>query len=142
MNIGPLRQHLAISATFFLLLASTAFGQTPGTGAISGTVYDPLNRVVANAEVVVINEATHVSRSVTTTAKGMFRVPLLLPGAYTVTVSQAGFAPNTSHSIQVTVSETASLNVTLAIAAVNQSVQVAKARGGRPGEFDARRGDR
>ena len=126
MNIGPLRQHLAISATFFLLLASTAFGQTPGTGAISGTVYDPLNRVVANADVVVINEATHISRSVTTTATGLFRVPLLLPGAYTVTVSQAGFATNTTRSIQVTVSETASLNVTLAIATVNESAQVSE----------------
>ena len=100
---------------FFLLLVATAFGQTPGTGAISGVVYDPSNRVVSNAEVLAVNEATHVSRSVMTTSEGVFRVPLLLPGAYTITVRAAGFAENTSRSIKVTVSETSSLNVFLVV---------------------------
>jgi hypothetical protein len=54
-------------------------------------------------------------------------VPLLLPGTYTVTVSAPGFAINTSHSIQVTVGETSSLSVVLAVAGVNQSVQVTNA---------------
>jgi hypothetical protein len=124
MNAGSLRQHLAVSAIFFLLLASTAIGQTPGTGAISGVVYDPSNRVVANAGVLVVNEATHVSRSVMTTSEGLFRVPLLPPGEYTVTVNADGFAENTSHSITVTVSETSSINVTLAVSGGTATVQV------------------
>ncbi len=65
-----------------------------------------------------------VSRSVMTTSEGMFRVPLLVPGGYAVTVSAPGFAPSTSHSLQVTVSETTSLNVILSVASVGQSVQV------------------
>jgi hypothetical protein len=119
-----LRPHLAKSTLLVLLLASAAFGQTPGTGAISGVVYDPSNRVVANADVQVVNEATYVSRSVATTQEGLFRVPLLLPGTYTVTVKAPGFADNTSHSIDVTVSETSSLSVTLAVAGASASVQV------------------
>src|SRR5271167_1711209 len=115
MNTGALRQHLAVSTMFFLLLASTAFGQTPGTGAISGVVYDPSNRVVQNATVLAVNEATNVSRSVMTTSEGLFRVPLLPPGEYTVVVKADGFAENTSHSITVTGSETSSINVTLAV---------------------------
>jgi len=110
---------------FFLLrTVDQGFAQTPGTGAISGLVYDSSNRVVANAEVQAVNQATHVARSATTTAEGVFRVPLLLPGPYTVTVKAAGFAEDTSRSIEVTVSETASLNVTLAVAGVKQTVQV------------------
>ncbi len=123
MSTAFLRQFLSASI-FFLLLMSTAFGQTPGTGAISGMVYDPANRLVANAQVLAVNEATHDSRSVTTTAEGVFRVPLLPPGTYTVTVKEAGFAENTSRSIQVTVSETTSLNVTLAVTTAGESVQV------------------
>ena len=109
---------------FFLPLASAAFGQTPGTGAISGVVYDPSNRVVENATALVVNEATHVSRSVMTTSEGLFRVPLLLPGEYAVTVKANGFAENTSHLITVTVSETTSINVTLAVSGGASTVQV------------------
>ena len=110
--------------SIILTMAAPLYAQDAATGAISGVVYDPSNRVVVHAEVLTVNEATHVSRSVMTTAEGVFRVPLLPPGAYAVTVKAAGFAENTSPSIKVTVSETASLNVTLAIAGVSQSVQV------------------
>jgi hypothetical protein len=125
MSAGLLRHYLAISAMFMFILMGNAFGQTPGTGAISGVVYDSANRVLPNAEVLAVNEATHLSRSVTTTSEGVFHVPLLPPGAYAVTVKASGFAGNTSHSIEVTVSETTSLNVKLAIAAASASVQVA-----------------
>jgi hypothetical protein len=107
-----------------LLLASVCLGQTPGTGAISGVVYDPANRVVANAEVLVVDDATQISRSVRTTVEGVFRAPLLPPGTYTVTVKAPRFAVSISSSVQVTVSETTSLNVTLAVAGASESVQV------------------
>ncbi|MGP8175616.1 MAG: TonB-dependent receptor domain-containing protein [Terracidiphilus sp.] len=110
---------------FLLVLIGKAFGQTPGTGAISGVVYDPSNRVIANAEILTVNEATNMSRSAITTAEGVFRFPLLPPGSYTVTVKAAGFAEHSSQSILVTASETSSLNLTLTVAGVNASVQVA-----------------
>src|ERR1700722_10940647 len=122
MKIGIAKKIAYLSVA--LTMASHLYAQDAATGAISGVVYDPSNRVVVHAEVLTVNEATHVSRSVTTTAEGVFRVPLLPPGAYAVTVKAAGFAENTSPSIQVTVSKTSSLNVTLAIAGVSQSVQV------------------
>ena len=83
---------LIVFAFILLLLAGAALAQTPGTGAIYGTVEDPAHRPVTHAEVLAENEATHVSRSVTTSAEGVFRVPLLEPGRYTVTVTSAGFA--------------------------------------------------
>jgi len=125
MNAGSLRHCLTACAMFVLVLAGNAWGQTPGTGAISGVVFDPSNRVIANAEILTVNEATQASRSVITTAEGVFRVLLLPPGSYSVTVKAAGFAERTSRSIEVTVSETTSLNVKLAIAAASASVQVA-----------------
>src|ERR1039458_9089736 len=100
MSAISFRRSSALWVMCLFALAVKAFGQTPGTGAISGVVYDPSNRVVANASVLAVNEATHVSRAVNTTAEGVFRVPLLLPGLYDVTVKQTGFAANTSLAIQ------------------------------------------
>src|ERR1035441_10031887 len=125
MSAISFRRSSALWVMCLLALAVKAFGQTPGTGAISGVVYDPSNRVIANADVQTVNEATHVSRSVFTTTEGLFRFPLLPPGSYTVTVKATGFAGHISQSILVTASETSSLNVTLAVAGVNASVQVA-----------------
>ena len=116
---------LAMLSISLLPLMGTAFGQTPGTGAISGLVYDPTGRVLQNAQIGVVNEATHALRTVTTTAEGLYRVQLLQPGQYSVRVTSVGFAPHTSEAIEVTVGETTSLNVTLTIASASASVQVA-----------------
>ena len=124
MNAALKRRFSA--ALLLLLLTSMVgpgFGQTPGTGAISGVVYDPASRVVAKASVVAVNQATHATRSVSTNADGLFRIPLLPPGVYEVTVTQPGFAVSSSRAIQVIVSQTTSVNVTLALAGVEQSVQ-------------------
>ena len=124
MKTAFLRICLTIPMMALLVPTLLISGQTPGTGAISGIVSDPSNRVVANANVLTVNEATHVSRTVTTTSEGVFRVSLLAPGGYTLTVSAPGFASRMSRSIQVMVSETTSLNVILSLASVGQSVQV------------------
>jgi len=130
--IHPMRQVRAFISTLYLIipvicslfLMSNALTQTPGTGAISGTVYDPSARFVVGAGIEAVNEATHVSRLVTTNAEGVFHVPLLPPGNYAVTVRGSGFSDNVSRGVKVTVSETVSLNVTLAVAGANVTTQV------------------
>ncbi len=122
-----MRARLAVWATIALTLVSTSsasWAQTPGTGAISGTVYDQAGKVVQNADVRAINEETGFPRSVTASAEGVFRISLLLPGTYTLTVNAPGFAPSTSHLIQVTVSQTNSVNLNLAVAGASTNVQV------------------
>jgi Carboxypeptidase regulatory-like domain/TonB dependent receptor len=111
-------------AMLLLLLMRCAYGQTPGTGAIAGLVYDPQNHAVSGAKVLVVNQATHLSRTVQTSDTGFYQAPMLLPGTYVVTVEVTGFAQSKSAEIEVTASETTSLNVTLALAAVGQSVRV------------------
>jgi hypothetical protein len=112
------------TAALLMLLSAPCFAQTPGTGAISGTVSDQANKAIANADVVAVSDATHLSRSVKTSPEGTFRVPLLLPGTYTLTVTVPRFATGTLHSVLVTVSQISSVNVTLAVAGANTSVQV------------------
>ncbi|HEY6850633.1 MAG TPA: carboxypeptidase-like regulatory domain-containing protein, partial [Terracidiphilus sp.] len=124
MKKSSLQAWIAMLALALVWASLSSSGQTPGTGAISGSVSDPANKIVARAEVLAVNEATHLSRTVTTTAAGLFEVPLLLPGSYILTVKAPGFAPSISNSIQVTASETTSINVKLALASVGQNVRV------------------
>src|SRR5580704_12526731 len=124
MTTSLIWRSLAGLMMLLLVLTSTSFGQTPGTGAISGIVFDPAGRVIADAEVLAVNDGTHLSRSVRTSAEGVFRLPLLPPGTYTATVKAPGFAAKTSQ-FEVTVSETVTLNLTLALPTTSVSVQVA-----------------
>ena len=124
MNVSRLRNRPALYAALAIFMISTAFGQSPGTGAITGVITDPAGRVVVNASVRTVNEATRVARLAISTTTGVFRIPLLLPGTYAITVSAPGFGVKTSRSIQVTVSETTSVNVALNVAGVNQSLNV------------------
>src|SRR5215467_5371545 len=59
-------------AAVLFLLSTMLHAQTPGTGAISGTIADPSGAVLAKAAVSVINEATHAVRETQTSADGAF----------------------------------------------------------------------
>ena len=99
-------------------------GQTPGTGAIKGNVYDPAGLPIANAHVLVVNESTKISRTVDTTDEGVFTAPLLTPGAYSVRVQQPGLEEKGDHTVQVAVGETSFLSVHLSIATAGENVEV------------------
>jgi Carboxypeptidase regulatory-like domain len=83
------RHFLAGLSAVLLIAIGASHGPTPGAGAISGVVYDPGNRVVANAEVLATTSATHTSRSAVTASEGVFRLPLLPPEVYNVSVIPA-----------------------------------------------------
>jgi hypothetical protein len=85
---------------------------------------DTSRAVIGGAEVIAVNEATHAARSVTTTSEGVFRVALLPPGMYEISAKGTGFATHTVRAIQVRVSETTSVDVTLTVAGVSQTMQV------------------
>ena len=98
-----------------LTMGGLVAAQTPGTGAVSGQVFDPSGALIPNARVTLVNEATDLSRTATTTSEGLFRLPLLPPGNYSLTVESEHFQPRTLQSIHVTVTETAVVDVTLAV---------------------------
>ena len=123
-NAHHLIERFFATAVAFLLLACFARGQAPGTGAIAGSIYDPAHHTVVGAAVRAENQATHVTRSATTNSDGEFRFPLLEPGDYAITVQANGFAEAKTEALHVTVSETRSLDLVLAIAAANTTVQV------------------
>jgi hypothetical protein len=101
-----------------------ATAQTPGTGAIAGTVADSTGAVIPSAKVRAINEATKTVRVVATSSDGTFRVSLLQPGLYSVAVEAAGFQTKQFHGVRTVGSETSTMEVKLAVGAVGETVEV------------------
>lgn len=110
-------QHAFFLGAFILLLGGPNNAQTPGTGAIAGQIFDPSWAGVPSARVSATNEDTNWSRSVVTTSDGLFRVPLLPPGIYSIAVDAPGFRQKTLRSLQIVVSETAVVEVKLELSA-------------------------
>ena len=71
-------------------LTPTALGQAV-SGAISGYVYDSSDAVIAGATVTITNTGTGVASSRVTDDAGLYIVPNLAPGAYSVAVEAPGF---------------------------------------------------
>src|SRR5215217_2126741 len=82
---------LAIALALSLATAPIPLGAQTTLGTIRGTVFDPQQGIVPGATVVVTDESTNVSREVQSDGEGLFEVPNLRPGTYTVTGSLSGF---------------------------------------------------
>lgn len=116
-----------------LLIAVLLVSQIPAvgqnaSGSISATVVDRTGGVVPNAKVVLKNEATNVTRESATTGAGVFNIPAVLPGSYTVTVSSPGLQTWERREIVVTQGAAVGLGtVTLQVATARQEVEVVSA---------------
>ena len=65
--------------------------QTMTTGSVRGTVTNPKNAIVTNAEVLLTNNAKGTIQTVKTSLSGTYQFGLLDPGSYTITVTYTGF---------------------------------------------------
>src|SRR5216117_3438115 len=108
-----------------LLMGTRACGQGGATGAISGVVVDTSGGSVADAEVQIIDTRTELlARKVSTNADGLFVVPLLPPGTYIVVVNKSGFAEAKASGIELRVTETTKVTITLKPGAVSEKVEI------------------
>lgn len=114
---------LTVSA-FLLVVSSSAFGQAT-TGTLRGTVTDPNRQAVAGATVTAKNEGTGIESSTTSSDAGLFSIPNLIPGAYTVTVeSNAGFSKKVVTGVTVALGTSSDLTVELAPGSPSETVTV------------------
>jgi hypothetical protein len=110
-----------------VLAASTLVAWGQSTASLSGTVTDPSGAVVAKAHVVVHSTDTGVDRVVDTDSAGLYVVPGLIPGNYSVQVTAGGFGPYKLEKLVILVDQQATANIRLAISATGETVQVSSA---------------
>jgi hypothetical protein len=112
---------------FFLTVHSSA-AQSP-TGTISGMVTDPTGGTIADAEVIVVNDATRVQFLGRTNDEGIYVVPNLPPGNYRIQVSKSGFKTIIKPDIVLNVQDALAINFMLPLGAVSEIVTI---QGGAP----------
>jgi Carboxypeptidase regulatory-like domain len=120
--------RFSIGIVFLLVSAfavGNAFGQGGATGAISGDVLDTQGGSISDAEVQIIYVATDsVARKISTGTDGTFVATLLPPGTYYVVVNKSGFAGVKVSAIEVRVTETTKISITLKAGAVSEKVEI------------------
>ncbi len=107
-----------------VLLAGLCFGQTQ-TARLQGTVHDASGAIVPNAKVVAVNDATRESSDATANSSGLYVLPALRSGVYTLTVEAAGFSKSVVTGIELAVSANITQDVTLDVGKSPKSVEVA-----------------
>ncbi|MCX6593537.1 MAG: TonB-dependent receptor [Acidobacteria bacterium] len=89
-----------------------------------GTVRDAAGLEVAGAAASATNLATGFRQSVTTGSDGRYHLFGLLPGRYDIQIAASGFAPFTRPGIVLALGDRHTLDVTLAVGDVQQTVAV------------------
>jgi hypothetical protein len=91
---------------------------------ISGTVSDQSGAAVPNAQVVIKDLGKQTTRTVDTDSDGFYSAPNLVPGNYEVRASAPGFATTVQSGIELTVGAKQSLNITMSVGRVTETVEV------------------
>jgi carboxypeptidase family protein len=105
-----------------MAVATLAYGQA-ATGRLSGTVSGP-DGLIANATVVVTDNQTKQSKTVTTNDQGAFSFPQLAVGSYTATFSATGFKTLSASAVRIDVGKEYVLTPTLEVGAIEEQVNV------------------
>ncbi len=108
-----------------ILLPAGLRAQAGATGAITGAVVDQKGGTISGAMIVVINQATgKKEREVVSTHAGTFNVPSLPPSHYSLEITATGFSRFVKDNVLVQVTETASVNATLSVGQVTETLTV------------------
>jgi hypothetical protein len=115
---------LALAAALLMCPVMSLRAQSSGTGSISGTVTDSTGAVVPNANILITDTDTGVSRTVTGTGSGTYDAAFLQPGHYEVVVSGSGFSKVDRKNLVLTVGQTLTVDAALSAGATSTEVTV------------------
>ncbi len=121
MTFRSSRRSLLLVAPF-AIYAGSAGAQS--TASLTGVVTDPTGAVVAGAHVKVQSLGTGASREIDTDKAGVYVVPSLQPGDYTVQVMATGFSNYSVQKVTLDVDARVTVNAKLAVTSAGETVQV------------------
>jgi hypothetical protein len=115
---------IALLLCICTLLPSALFSQSSSTGTVAGTVTDPSGAAIVAATVTLTDKATNTPRVASTNENGRYILVDIPAGTYDVSVSKQGFRISRLSGQTVNVGSALTLNVTLEIGSVAESVEV------------------
>src|SRR5579872_3826966 len=111
------------------LLAAHLSAQVNASGTFSGQITDAAGAAVPGAQVKITERSEGVSVSRTTGADGIYTVPFLKPGVYSVEVSAKGFNSAIAKDLTLQINQILQQDFKLQVGGVQQEVTVV---GGAP----------
>jgi hypothetical protein len=121
------KRSLFVIGLLFCLSAvvpSALFAQSASTGQVVGTVTDSSGAAIAAATVTLTDRATNIPRTVSTNENGRYIFVDVPSGNYNVAINKPGFRISRLNNQTVSVGTTLTLNVTLEVGSVAESVEV------------------
>jgi hypothetical protein len=120
-----------LAAVLFLLIGGPApravFAQGGVTATLSGTILDSSGAVVPGAVITARNKATTSISTAASGTDGLFTIPALDPGEYTVTVAMKGFVTTTLEGVQLNAGVPTNVSPVLAPGGIAETVTVVAA---------------
>jgi Carboxypeptidase regulatory-like domain/TonB dependent receptor len=115
---------LALVYCAMAMSAPLAFAQVI-YGSLTGNIQDQSGAVIADAKVIVTNEATGATRETSTDSSGEYHVVNLAPGLYTLSIkASSAFASYVQKGVPIEVTREARVDVKLPAATVTTTVEV------------------
>jgi len=113
-----------LRVVFGALLFVTAIGFGQDRGTIRGVISDATAAPVPGAVVTATNVNTGLTQTTATTAEGLYNIPYLPVGEYTVTTEKPGFRRAEAAHIIVNVNSVLDIDMKLAVGAIDQKIAV------------------
>jgi hypothetical protein len=107
-----------------LALGGVSLAAQQTTGAVNGQVLDSTGAPVPDTSLVLLNVATGAKAQLKSNGEGYFAFNFLAPGEYRLEVSQSGFQPQMINGVQVQVSRSTRVDVSLEVSAIMQAIEV------------------
>lgn len=101
----------------------SAWAQLDGTG-LTGTVTDATGRVIVDAQVVAVQNATGLRRETVSSGQGSYEITELPVGIYTVSFVRQGFETLRFENVVQGLGRTRTLNAMLKVAGANEELEV------------------
>ncbi len=119
-----LLKFLSRTSLCCLVLLCPHHAWTQATTSLGGRVTDGSGAIVPGANVKLTSPSTGTSRSANTSSTGDYVFSQLAPGRYELIVSSPGFATAERTSLDLLVSQPATVNVVLKVATTNSEITV------------------
>jgi len=113
---------ISIALLVFILAPFSLRAQTAQLG---GCVLDRSGAAVGAVEVTITNAATGAARKVPSNEDGLYVIPPLQPGTYSLTATRDGFKSTTRTGMTVAVDQWTELDLILEIGSIAERVEVA-----------------
>src|SRR5712692_10510047 len=110
-----------------LLAGATLVVAQGALGTLNGRALDQGDAVLPGVTITATNTGTNVARTTVTNAEGLYNLPALDPGIYTLQAELSGFATATRSGVTLAVNQMLTVDIKMGLAGVSENITVAGA---------------